>query len=83
MPKRYFVFICCSANTSKSVIIRKGKKLILVRARALVLMLRQGRFHGDIRIIVLALAVVFALVLALAFVLVIALALKLVFTLVP
>ena len=53
MPQRYFVFICCSANTSKSVSMRKRKRkrilvLVLVLALALFLMLHQGRFHGDI-----------------------------------
>jgi len=59
MPERYFVFTCCSANASISASTKKGKILIFV---SLCLCLRQGHFHGEIRIIVFTL--VLGLVLA-------------------
>lgn len=56
MPERYFVFTCCKANAST----RKKEKTLILELVACVL--RQGRFHGESRFIVLTL--VLALLLA-------------------
>ena len=62
MPEQYFAFSCLSANESISAKKEKGKKKCFLRlCLHSCLRLRQGRIHGEIKIIVLTL--VLALVL--------------------
>ena len=48
IPKRYFAFICCSANASISASTRKRK--YFDPCACAYPFLRQGRFHGGLRI---------------------------------
>ena len=57
MPEQYFVFTCCSANTSIRPSTRKREKnCSLSLFLRLCLCLREGCFHGEIGIIVFALS---------------------------
>jgi len=62
MPEQYLVFTCCNANASTSANTRKKEKTLALVSLRVFLCLRQGRFHGEIKFIVLTL--VLALLLA-------------------